>query len=444
MELRDLIVTPILLMVIYLVAYRLRPFVTNSVTRRYFVPALTVRIVGAIALGLVYQFYYDGGDTFNFHTHGSRHMWEAFWNAPGNPWKMFLYGSSDITGVYSYVSKIYFINDPTSFAVIRVAFLFDLLTFSSYCGTAVLFAVVSFAGMWAFFLTFYRRFPHLHKWIAIAAFFIPSVFFWGSGVMKDTLTLAALGGSVFLVDKIFIQGKLRVRYLFGLAFLLYALYVIKIYILLVFIPAVVIWVFLTYLQSFRSIGIRIILTPIVAAAAILFGYLAVNQAVMDNEKYALENVAETAKVTAYDIRYWTGKGAGSGYELGELDGSMSSLVRLAPQAINVSLFRPYLWEVKNPMMLLAAIESTIILVLVMYFVFFRIHRLVIQQFPWADFAFIGLFALVFAFAVGVSTFNFGTLVRYKIPLLPFLGMALVLMLGYSRRDKKLDEFASTE
>jgi hypothetical protein len=38
-----------------------------------------------------------------------------------------------------------------------------------------------------------------------------------------------------------------------------------------------------------------------------------------------------------------------------------------------------------------------------------------------------LFSLVFAMFVGASTLNFGTLVRYKIPCLPFYAISLFLI-----------------
>jgi hypothetical protein len=59
-----------------------------------------------------------------------------------------------------------------------------------------------------------------------------------------------------------------------------------------------------------------------------------------------------------------------------------------------------------------------------------------------DVMFCLVFAISFAFAVGVSTFNFGTLVRYKIPLMPFYGMALLVLYHLSKSERKLDEFAS--
>src|SRR5690606_39673700 len=67
---RDIIVTPLLLMIVYLCAYVARSRVPDPESRAYFLPALTVRILGALLVGIIYQFYYQGGDTLAYHTHG--------------------------------------------------------------------------------------------------------------------------------------------------------------------------------------------------------------------------------------------------------------------------------------------------------------------------------------------------------------------------------------
>ena len=69
MELSDLFLGPLYAGILYLIAYAVRPAVTNKYTRPYFIPALTLKFVGAVALGLIYQFYYSGGDTFNYLYH---------------------------------------------------------------------------------------------------------------------------------------------------------------------------------------------------------------------------------------------------------------------------------------------------------------------------------------------------------------------------------------
>jgi hypothetical protein len=430
LEARDLIVTPIWLIVIAILAYIIRPSVTDPVTRVYFFPALAVKIVGALAVGFIYQFYYNGGDTYNYHTHGSRHIWEAFVDSPAKGYRLLMNDGTDYGEVYRYASKIVFFSDPQSYAIVKIAAILDLFTFSSYSSTAILFALISFVGMWMFFLTFYEQYPQLHRRFAVAAFFVPSVFFWGSGLLKDTITLGCLGMATYQVYKIFLKRNFGLTSIILLLVAFYGMYSIKIYIVLTFLPAVIIWIFLANLDNINSPILKIMIAPFVLICAISLGYFAMVKAGEDNAKYSIENVAKTAKETAYDIGYYTGRDAGSGYSLGELDGTFSSLVALAPQAINVSLFRPYLWEVKNPLMLLSALESFLMLMLTLYIIlkrnvkiFFAIGK------PNVLFAL--LFSIAFAFAVGASTFNFGTLVRYKIPLLPFFLVALILVLHHT-------------
>lgn len=443
MDYRDFIIFPIVVSLIYVFAYGIRPAVTDAVTRRYFFPALTVKIVGALVVGLVYQFYYGGGDTFNYHTHGSRHIWSAFWESPLAGLKLIFNNGHDYSGVYKYASKIAFFGDPPSYTIVKIASVVDLFTFSSYSATAALFAVFSFVGMWQFFLTFYQQYPSLHRGLAIAAFFIPSVFFWGSGLLKDTITLGCLGIATFQIYKIFIVKVPHLSRIVLLLISLYGLYVVKVYILLTFLPAAIVWVFLLNLSSLRSRAIKIMIFPFVICMAFALAYFAILKASEGNEKYSISSLAKTAQVTAYDIRFQTGRDAGSGYTLGELDGTFGSMIRLAPQAINVSMFRPYLWEVKNPFMLLSALESLAMLVMTLYILWkanVRIFAILVHPNPF----FTLVFSLAFAFAVGVSTYNFGTLVRYKIPLMPFFVVSLVLTLFYINNDRNVDVLETTE
>jgi hypothetical protein len=172
------------------------------------------------------------------------------------------------------------------------------------------------------------------------------------------------------------------------------------------------------------------------------GYYAVYLIGKDDARYSFDKLATTAQITAYDIGFYTGKDAGSGYSLGELDGTFTGMLSKAPQAINVSLFRPYLWEVRNPLMVLSALESFLMMGLTV-FVLFRSRGRLMSLFKNPTVIFCLVFGLTFAFAVGVSTFNFGTLARYKIPLLPFYGLALIF-LSYSNNERNVDVLEATE
>ena len=436
MELRDFIVTPILILTVYVIAYLLRPALTDEINRPYFFPALSVKILGALAVGFIYQFYYQGGDTYNYHTHGSRQLWNAFMDSPSAGIKLFFSDGSDETGIYKYSSRIPFFKDTSSYMVIRVASFFDLLTFSTYSATAVCFAVMSFIGGWMLFLTFYRERPHLHFSIALATLFIPSVFFWGSGLLKDTITLSFLGIATYLVWQIITQREVKVFNLISLILSLYIIFTIKKYILLCYLPAVFVMIYARTLSSVRSTVLKILILPFAVTAMAASAYLAISQVGKNDLRYDLDKLGTTAMVTAYDIAYQTGREAGSTYSLGQLDGSFGSIIRLAPQGINVSLFRPYLWEVNNPLMFMSALESFVFLILTIYVIFKSLPSLS-RTLLNPDVLFCLVFSVTFAFAVGVSTYNFGTLSRYKIPLLPFYLLALIFIYDHSKRARNV-------
>lgn len=354
---KDFIVTPIVFLVLMLLAYLIRKAAASEDTKKYFYPALLLKMVGAVGVGLVYQFYYGGGDTFSYFTHGAQHIFNAFQDDFSIGAKLLAANGEFDTETYKYASKIWMYRDPSSYFIVRIAAVFGLLTFSTYSSVALFFAFFSFWGLWLMFQTFYKIYPEL-KWpFAIAIFFIPTVFFWGSGILKDTVTLGAVGFLVYAFIQIVFERKQIIFNSLLLFLSIYIIYSVKLYILLSLSPALVFWFFIYRIGAIPSLVAKILIAPILLSVGLFLAYFVALKAGEDNDRYALDKIAETAQVTAYDIRYWTGKDAGSGYSLGELDGTLGSMVKLAPQAVNVALFRPYLWEVRNPLMLLSALEA---------------------------------------------------------------------------------------
>jgi len=68
-----------------------------------------------------------------------------------------------------------------------------MLGFHSYFASAVLVGIFTYGGMWKLYHVFLKEFPELKREFAIACLFIPSCVFWGSGLMKDSFTLSAVG-----------------------------------------------------------------------------------------------------------------------------------------------------------------------------------------------------------------------------------------------------------
>jgi hypothetical protein len=339
--------------------------------------------------------------------------------------------------------KIWYFRDQRSFFIIRISTLFDLITFSTYSATAVLFSVVGFCGGWMLFSMFYKRYPGMHLWLALSCLFVPSVVFWGSGILKDTITLAFLNMAAWSFDRLFIQNRINILVALLLILSCFIIFSVKVYILMSFFAAAVVWLFTKYFVKIGSVVARILSIPFLAAMLVGMVYFGLKEVVKDDPRYSMDKLSETIRVTAYDIRYWTGKDAGSGYSLGELDGSIGSIVRLAPAAVNVSLFRPYLWEVRNPFMLLSSIESLISLFITL-FVIFKLRLSLFQYLGKPEIIFCLTFAIFFAFGVGVSTYNFGTLARYKIPLMPYYFLGIGMLYYRWKSERKISALAFTE
>ncbi len=88
-------------------------------------------------------------------------------------------------------------------------------------------------------------------------------------------------------------------------------------------------------------------------------------------------------------------------------------------------------------MLLSALEATLFIWLTVSFLYKTgfLKRLgLIASTPLMLFSF--LFTIIFAIGVGVNSGNFGTLVRYKIPLMPFYLAGLIYLQAMAAESRR--------
>lgn len=427
MELKDLYITPLYLALIYAIAYGVRGSVTNVYTKRYFIPALTVKIVGAIALGILYHTLY-GGDTNNYYRMATV-VYHAFGDSFGAGFEL-VTTSGDVTpAIAKYAEQIaWFGHGSNEYFVIRVASVFAVLSFDTYTVIAVLFAATTFSGMWMMYMTFSKIRPQVYKELAISVFFLPSVFFWGSGLLKDSLCLGALGWLFYCFYRGAIERKNTVRCLVIGILMGAVILSMKTYILLAFMPPALLWVFNENTRNIKSAAVRWVAKPLFLGVGAVVAIFAMSQLAAADARFNLDKIGEQSKLTADYLQKVSQTEQGSGYNIGAQDGTIVGMVKLAPQAIIVSLFRPFLWEARNPTMLLSALEATYFLLLTVR-IFWRVGFFktisAIGSVPVLTLCFV--FSLIFAISVGISSGNFGTLVRYKIPLMPFYLSGLYIL-----------------
>ena len=427
MEIQDLFITPFYLLLIYGVAFGVRSSVTNVYTKRYFIPALTVKLVGAIALGILYHTLY-AGDTNNYY-HQAGIVYHAFGDSFAAGWELVTTAGDVTPAIRKYTDQLtWFGRGSNEYFVIRVAAVFALLSFNTYTVIAVLFATITFTGMWAMYVTFAKIRPQVYKELAIAVFFLPSVFFWGSGLLKDSLCLGALGWLFYAFYRGAIERKSVLRCAIMGTGAVGVIFAMKTYILLAFMPPALLWVFNESTRGIQSKALRLAAKPLFLSVGLLVSGYAFVQISAADARFDVEKIGAQSKLTAEYLQGVSKTEQGSGYNIGEQDGTLGGMAKLAPQALVVALFRPFLWEARNPTMALSALEATYFLVLTLRILwrvgFFKTMAL-IGSTPVLTLCFV--FSLVFAISVGISSGNFGTLVRYKIPLMPFYLSGLYIM-----------------
>lgn len=448
LELSDYLLTPLYLGLIYALAFALRPAVTNRFTKQYFIPALTLKLVGAIALGVLYHTIY-GGDTNTYFRYASI-VYHAFGNSFSTGLHLLFSDGTMTPDIAPYASQIgWFGVGSHEYFVIRVAAVGALIGFDTYTVTALFFSVLSFTGMWAMYITFAKIRPQVYKQLAIAVFFLPSVFFWGSGLLKDSLCIGALGWLFYAFYRGAIEKKNILRcVMLGLA----AVQIIssmKIYILLAFVPPAALWVFNENTARISSTAIRWMAKPFLLGIGLTVAVYAMGKIADADARFNIDRIGAQSKLTAEYLQGVSKNEGGSGYNIGAQDGTIGGMAKLAPQAIVVSLFRPFIWEARNPTMLLSALEAS-------YFIFLtlRIFRQVgiakavrtAASSPVLTLCFV--FSIIFAISVGISSGNFGTLVRYKIPLMPFYLAGLYIMQSITNptvaRDQRRPQVAARQ
>lgn len=431
----DLILTPVYLLVLITIAKNMRNkrYPVGHPLRKYFMPGLYVKFGGAIFIALIYAYYYKGGDTFNFFHH-SRIINSALADSFQTWFKLLLNLSVvDHPELYAYASRMEWYYDPSSYAVAVIGAVFGIFSGTSYLPIALLFAFFSYTGIWAMFRTFVNIYPKLHKELAIAFLFIPSTFVWGSAVFKDTLCMYGLGWLTYTSFRIFANKDFSSRNILMLMLSFYLITIIKLYILLAFLPALGLWIMLTYSHNIKSAGLKWLINIFFIAVTIAGFFFFTGKFANQLNKYSLERVAETAAATRDWLTYVTAYDQGSGYDLGEFDPTLVGMLTKFPQAVAVTLYRPFLWEVKKVIVALSALEAFIFLIFTIK-VFkkrgFKVFSMIGKD---PNLIFFAVFSIIFAFAVGITSYNFGTLSRYKIPCIPFFA-ALLLVLYY--KDKQ--------
>ena len=308
------------------------------------------------------------------------------------------------------------------------AWSFYLLGPSKYA-TCTAFAMLSLCGKIGMYRVFRANVDPAFRWpVAIATLFLPSFVFWSAGLIKEAIAVAGFGWALFGLH-LWIRESRPVPgwVLIWLGAL--PIWLIKPYILFPLVLAGGSWYY--WARSLKRGRVRV--RPAYLALATVLGVGGI--ALLG--QYFPEYAPDTFSTRTHELQQ-IGRGmrGGSKYALGdEIPTTLVGQLAYAPVALLASLFRPAIFEVRNPLMFANALETTVLTLLFARVLFTRnlgnVRRQVMDQ-PFLVFCVV--FVIAFGIAVGLTSTNLGTLSRYRSPILPFFAV-LLLVLGRPQRAR---------
>ncbi len=436
----DLILPPIYILIIFIIGHLIQiKYAKTNEVYKYLKIGLLAKIAGAIAMSLIYTLYYTGGDTTEYFK-GSVSMVKLFFK---NHETFFSIMADNLTKENrsefdSETGWPFYYKEHASFTVTRLTTIIQFISFQSYLVTSIILGAVSYMGTWRLYLLFCEIYPNLYKQFRISILLVPSVLFWGSGVLKDTYTLMAASWFTYSFYRVFVVPKKVTINVIMMIFMAYLLIKIKPYIFIALMPGALLWLSVERVKRINNWLLKILAGPFLIIFLSVMGYFLLNTLSSGFGQYSsTQGILQKAQNTQVDLKQ--GYYGGNSFDIGDFDASITGALEKLPAAIVAGLFRPFLWESKNFVMVIAALENSVLMFLSLFLLFklgiYRFYKVIAKE-PILFFSII--FSLFFAFSIGLTTSNFGAMVRYKIPAIPFYLSSLIIINDFyiKKRDEE--------
>lgn len=481
--------------IIFIFLIKKMPFFSlEGISKKWLTIVFFLKIIAGTSLWYIYTYHYpkrSTADIFKYFDDGLI-MYKALYVQPLDFLKM-IFGIND-DGLSYYVpmmnwSRQYdlgLFNENRT--IIRFNAICDIFSFGNYHVHTVFICFLSLIGLTGIYKTFFRYVPDKKKLLFTVVFLLPSVVLWGSAVLKEGLVLFSLGMIMFYYFKLtedrFTILRLSIFFIFILL-----LFITKLYVLLVIIPSLLAHLFVSK-TGYRWVELKYTLILIIffILAVSIPNYniptmiadkksqtlsLAKGGSYMVNDKenkYVLidaqyknriaylPNSTEYGKInTGLPYTYWSKEEpnkkifvksssdtltyyvffdhppAESYIETAELDGTFSNLIQNSPLAFINVVFRPHIFESKNILVLFSSIENLVILVFICICILFTSKQIQYKSIIY----FCLLSSILLFILIGLTTPILGSVVRYKIPVLPLFLISFLLIMSKEKAIKTL-------
>lgn len=441
-EAYELLLLPFYLLLIYFFTY----YVSNRVFKNspilpWIFPTLSLKILGSFSITLIYIYYYKGGDTCLYYNE-AKLITQQILLSPLDGIKLLFYtpnsqGFSEAANFFKYFN---YAQSPETLIVLKITAIVNLFSFNSFLISSVLFGYVSFWCILLLANEIILSNRNYTKPVMIAFFLIPNNIIWNSGILKDTICFASFCILHAALTRLVIKKEWGVKWILLMLIGFYFLSTIRIFIIALYIPCFMFYFTLKKKELIEYQLLRILLPPFILAVSLTGAWFLYDKISSNSKKYSIDQLLETAKTQRDYLLYVSQQSQSSQYSLGDFDLTIGNLILKIPEAINVALYRPYLWESHNAITAFSALEASALLLVSLYVLYKRKFSEISSLFKNDNqLIFYLIFSTIYLYATGISTYNFGSLIRYKVQGYVFFVMIILILYYYpkaSLEDKK--------
>jgi hypothetical protein len=296
--------------------------------------------------------------------------------------------------------------------MLKLLGLFNIASFGHYYINVIFYSFLTLFGPIALYRVFNHHLAGKHAAVLLAVFFIPSFIYWTSGLHKEGLIFNCIALIIYMFYFGLKAQKFTTGNITTIVFSLLLLLVLRNYMVLVMVPALIAWVVSHRLHRKPAViyGIIYLFFTVLFFAA----------------PYASSKLDFPAAVVEKQRQFSQLKG-NSEVPVLQLKPTVGSFLANAPYAFNLAIIRPQFSDIRHLLSLAAAIEITGLLLLFAVYLIWNRKR--IQHNPFS------LFCLFFSAAalliIGYTVNFLGAIVRYRSVVLPLLFVPVIVQVPWA-------------
>lgn len=405
------------LLILWLIQ-RWRFFAIPGTKRWWFQVVFILKLIAGSVLFYFYSHAEARGnaDIFKYFD-DSKIIYEAFWEHPSDFFTIMLGG--DVSSEYfqekylQHAGHWYKVYDSQIFnnnrTLIRLNVLFRFVSLGAYHIHSLLMCFLSLIGLTALLKAFQPHVQHLEKWAFVGIFLLPSTLLWSSGVLKESLLFLWLGLFLLLLRKAFEVKSWRIVFL--LLILVYLMFITKYYFLLALLPALIGLLISKKWKHTLALNYGVAIGACVGTAFLI-------SALFPDFDFVKLFVGKRNDMIAHA----NAVNAGSLFDSNQLSANFGALFGYLPRALLDAIIQPLPWKTSNPLAIMAFVEMVL---LIGFGAMCWLKRKKDLPSSWLYFLFTTIFITLII--IGITTPVSGTLVRYRVPVLPLMVIFALLI-----------------